>query len=733
MLPEDLQLKWSKLRAEFVLIEKIKINRWMDTFHTHSKFKYELHRFADSTEEAYAATTYLRVMKGDGSFSVHLVAAKTKVAPIKRIALPRLELCAAHLLVKLVNSIRTALKLSLQQIVLWTDSTVTLAWIRGHPIRWKTFVANKVTEIQESFPTDYWRHVPSGKNAADCASRGLMPSELIKFEMWWKGPEFLQQDESQWPMEKKRTEFVTDAELRKQIALSTHVLAEPNPILHQFEDLDRLSRITAYCMRVFNKENRPSSKVLSVNEVQQSLIFWIKHTQKIHFSDEIRKLSANKAINTHSSILSLRPFLDGHGIVRVGGRLGNAAMAYDRKHPILLPATGHLVKLVIHESHQRSLHGGCQLALNIVRQKYWIIHGRSAVRSYIKSCVRCARFATKPTSQLMADLPAARIQQSRIFIRIGLDYAGPYDLRTSGLRNAATIKGYIAIFVCFSTKAIHLECVTGLTTDAFLLAFKRFVSRRGKPSHCHSDQGTNFVGAVEELEKMFNMSTTVENEIIRHALLKDGVQWVFNPPSAPHFGGLWEAGVKSVKHHLRRSLGESKLTYEGMSTVLAQIEACLNSRPLYAVTADIDDVSALTPGHFIIGAPMVTLPEPNLLEINSNRLDHYQYLQRLYQSFWSRYHEDYLNTLQQRSKWREVETNLKIGDVVIIKEDNLPPAKWILGVILEAFPDKNGLVRTAKVKTATTCLMRPVQKLCRLPLHNEEDRSYSIKQSNLNK
>ncbi|XP_029177147.1 uncharacterized protein LOC114945202 [Nylanderia fulva] len=257
--------------------------------------------------------------------------------------------------------------------------------------------------------------------------------------------------------------------------------------------------------------------------------------------------------------------------------------------------------------HKQTLHGGPQLMLSVIRRKFWILGGRLPVRSFIHRCVTCTRQQAVTGLQQMGQLPASRATPCRPFYHTGVDYAGPLTLKTFRGRGAKTYKGYFVIFICFSTSAMHLEVATDYSTDGFIAAYKRFTGRRGICSTITSDCGTNLIGADFELRRLFKASTT-EWTHIASQLANDGVTWKFNPPSAPHFGGKWEAGVKSVKFHLRRVIGDTLLTYEEMNTLLIQIEAVLNSRPLSALSDDPTDVSALTPGHFLIGSPLYRSP-----------------------------------------------------------------------------------------------------------------------------
>ncbi|CAI6373869.1 unnamed protein product [Macrosiphum euphorbiae] len=312
----------------------------------------------------------------------------------------------------------------------------------------------------------------------------------------------------------------------------------------------------------------------------------------------------------------------------------------------------------------------------------------------------------------MAPLPRERVQCSRPFTYTGVDFAGPLIIR-SGIRGRSGTKAWVSIFVCFSTRAVHIEVVEDLTSKAFIAALRRFVARRGKPAELWSDNGTNFVRANKELTKY--------TQHLGSQLANEGITWRFNPPSAPHFGGLWEAAVKSAKHHLARTTGKAKLTLSELSTLLCQIEACLNSRPLIPMSSDPNDFTSLTPAHFLLGAPVTSFPEPDLNGEEPHAMRRWKFVQHLLQTFWKRWHMEYLPQLQVRGKWTSGSSNLAIDDLVIVKEDNLPPFKWHLARVIELHLGCDGNVRVVSIRNSSGKTMRrPVAKLCKLPIDSEE-------------
>jgi len=320
----------------------------------------------------------------------------------------------------------------------------------------------------------------------------------------------------------------------------------------------------------------------------------------------------------------------------------------------------------------------------------------------------------------MGELASARVQPSRPFLNTGVDYARPISLRIGTPHSKTIVKGYVAIFVCFATKAIHIEVVTSLTTEAFLAALRCFIARQGRPRTIHSDNGTNFQGAANELHAVYKMlHSTSQVATIQDFLAAEGREWNFIPPHAPHFGGLWEAAVKSMKYHLRRTLGSRVATYEELCTLLSEIEACLNSRPLCALSDDPSNPTCLSPGHFLIGEPLTQLPAIDLNNVKINRLSKWQTYQQQVQQFWQHWSGDYLQSLQQRYRWLKATPNLQPGDLVLMKEDNTTPLQWPTAVIQEIHPGKDGIVRVVTIKTPKGLFKRPTSKICPLPCVNE--------------
>src|SRR5215510_14174456 len=447
----------------------------------------------------------------------------------------------------------------------------------------------------------------------------------------------------------------------------------------------------------------------------------IKLIQQNSYAQELQDLTNLQEVSSTSSLKSLHPFVDKEGILRVGGRLQQSTLPYQSMHQIILPPNQHFTKLVVSSEHSRLLHAGPQLLIASLRETYWIPRIRNIVKTVIHQCLPCYRYKVQASQQLMSELPSLRVQPARPFLTTGVDYARPVSIRLGSPRSKQISKGYIAIFVCFVTKATHIELVTSMSTEAFLAALRRFTARRGKPSIIYSDNGTTFQGAANQLHDLHNiLNSPAQMATIQDHLTAEGCTWKFIPPRSPHHGGLWEAAVKSMKHHLRRILRSHIGTYEELNTLLSEIEACLNSRPLCTLSSDPHSSTYLSPGHFLIGNPLVQLPSTDLTDVNPNRLSRWQAYQQQLQTFWKRWSGDYLHELQQRQRWQKTTPNLQPGQVVLLKDDNTPPLQWPTARIIHTYPGVDGNIRVVTVKTAKGEFKRPITKICSLPHVNSE-------------
>ncbi|XP_044585982.1 uncharacterized protein LOC123266020 [Cotesia glomerata] len=713
-LPADLHSDWQKYCEQLPSLNLLSFPR---TVITADLKEIQLHGFSDASEKAYGACVYLRTVDHLGNIKVQLLCAKSRVAPIKTLTIPRLELRGAQLLSTLIKTVKTALDEEVN-IFYWTDSTIVLRWLQISPQQLKTVVAHRVAEIQTVTQVKSWRHVPTEHNPADLVSRGVLPAEFPSANLWKDGPSWLSQLESFWPShESPKIEEVQSElpEQRRPVCLVN--AARPFTTLTRFPTLERMIRGLAYCFRFVRKDF--PAKFLTVNELRHVETRVLRCVQSQAFPEDIKNLiSKDRKKSVSSNLLKLSPFLDQDGIMRVGGRLYLSNLPFDAKHPIILPKNNHVTDLFIMYFHKKHLHTGVQQTLYTIRRKYWIIDGRSQVYKNLKQCCNCFKASPPPTEYVMGKLPKARVNIANPFNQVGVDYCGPFLLKEKKFRNRVSIKAYVAVFVCLAVKAVHLELVTDLTSDGFLSALRRFISRRGLCQDIYSDNGTNFVGANNILKEFIkDIKTTEAQNKIQGYLSDKSIQWHFSPPHAPYVGGQWEAAVKSFKKHLGHVAGHDMLfTYEQFNTLIIEIEAILNSRPMTTISSDPTDPIPLTPGHFLIGDSLTNLRGYDYTATPDNRLSYWQHLQKVKQHFWNRWSKEYLNELTVRTKWEKAGPEIINGSIVLLREDNIPPAQWALGKIVECYPGSDGVVRTALVKTAKSSFGRNVKKLAILPI-----------------
>nr|CAA09069.1 polyprotein [Drosophila melanogaster] len=516
-VPNDLFQRWLNFLQSYSVFEQIRIPRWLSF---HPDFKVEHHGFCDASQKAYGAAIYVRGEVGS-AIMVQLLTAKTRVAPVKTVSLPRLELCGALLLSEMAAAIIPQMPTINSKLYCWTDSTIVLAWLSKPACQWTTFVANRETKIAQATKTENWSHVQSEHNPADLASRGVSLQDLADSQLWWHGPTWLQNPRNQWPTQVNAP--VTDLEKR---ALKVHLAKAPSEeLLARFSKLEKALRVLAYVYRFIQrcrKQTSPSDVHLLATEIAAAERFLISNTQRREFPVEYHCLSEKRPVPSSSAILSMNPFLDPQGLIRACGRVAaSESPQYNERHPVILPYNCLLSRLLAKFTHRTTLHGGNQLMVRLIRSKYWIPRIKNLMKAVVNSCKVCVIHKRRLQSQLMGVLPKERASFSRPFT-VSAWITPVRDIKNYTGRACVITKGYVLVFVCFSTKAIHLEPTSDLTTEKFLAAFSRFVSRRGCPRQVQSDNGKTFVGAATLLSRDFLQAV---KESVTNAYIHQEMQW----------------------------------------------------------------------------------------------------------------------------------------------------------------------------------------------------------------
>ncbi|XP_052445763.1 uncharacterized protein LOC127987458 [Carassius gibelio] len=724
-LKEELLTKWKAWLTDLRNLADVKIQRCYLPSTFKEVQRYELHHFSDASTSGYGECTYLRAISISGDVHCSLVMAKARVASSKVTTIPRLELSAAVVAVQTSDLLRKELDIANLEEYFWTDSKVVLGYINNDAKRFHIFVANRIQRIKQSTDTKQWRYVTSKENPADHASRGLTSEELISSN-WFTGPRFLWKDEL--PSDVKVGEIIdNDPELRKAQVHKTQAKEERSLLdrLQKFSDWTRVVKAIARLKRCSREVKGLSSRVneaTSIEERQDAELTVIRMVQQSAFCDEIQRLRQQKEIESSTNKLHrLNPFLDEHGILRVGGRLVHAALHPHVKHPAILPRHSHISTLLIRHYHEQVYHQGRGMTINELRSNgFWILGCSKAVSSYIYKCTRCRKLRRCTEEQRMANLPQERMETTPPFTYCGMDCFGPFYVK----EGRKELKRYGLLLTCMCSRAIHVEMLDDLSTDAFINALRAFIAIRGPVRQLRSDQGTNFVGARREFAEALK-------EINQERLKEFGCEFIMNTPSASHMGGIWERQIRTIRSVLTSILDQSaqRLDSASLRTFLYEVMAIVNSRPL--TTEHLNDPSGpqpLTPNHILTMKTSIILPPPGEFVKEDLYLHkRWRKVQYLANEFWSRWKKEYLLNLQHRQKWHKHRRNVKVNDIVILKDDTAPRSQWKLAKVTEVHSGTDGCVRTVKLLisdstldkkgkrvTKPTYLERPIQKIVTL-------------------
>ena len=708
-IPGHIALQWGEWLGELAAVAKFKIERCIKPT---GSVEFQLHHFGDASTRAYGSVSYLRATLSDGQFGTFLVMSRSRLAPMKELSIPRLELSAAALTVKMDSMLRRELGLKISHSVFWTDSMVVLGYIRNPMVRYHTFVANRVSAIHAGSEADQWRHVSSAVNPADMISRGMPIQELNQSSLWIHGPEFLREPAENWPGNQVDANAPSsdDPEVKKVFPVLLNANNDP---LDEFinhhsswlvvrKRVALLLRVKSWLrQKVAEKDGPDIQKPVTAAEFGAAEVALVQYVQRKEFPSYF-----GKDIPVKGSLSPLAPKMNADGLLVVGGRVSKGDLPEKMKHPVILPKDHHLTDLIVRDTHLQNGHVGREHVLSLVREKFWLIRGRLAVRRVLAKCVVCKKWDAKPATQLMGDLPKGRIEgSSPPFANVGIDFFGPIMVK----RGRSLQKRYGCLFTCMTVRAIHLEVSFSLDTDSFIHCLHRFMSRRGCPKQIFCDNGTNFVGAEGQLKELLGR---LDQGRIHAALVPKGVEWQFIPPSASHMGGAWERLVKSVKRVLNPMLSEQTLEDEGLATLMCIVESILNSRPLTRASEDPRDLEALTPNHLLLpGSCSYVYPDGEFCSQDQYVRRRWRQIQYYADVFWYRWLREYLPLLQTRPKWQVEQRNLQVNDLVLLVEET-PRSQWPLAKIIDIYPGEDGRVRKVKIRTRTTELVRPVTKLC---------------------
>ncbi|KAJ8345841.1 hypothetical protein SKAU_G00300340 [Synaphobranchus kaupii] len=605
-LTDELQPQWERWRSDMVNLDKLTIPRCYAPAGFGKIIKTELHHFSDASMKGYSQCTYLRLQNKEGDVHCALVIGKSCVSPTKITTIPRLELSAAVVSVKISDMLKEELGFPDAKEVFWTDSKVVLGYINNEARRFHTFVANRLQKIHLSTTPQQWKYVPTDENPADHASRGLTARELSS-SIWFTGPQFLWKKEIVLPEDGIPELTIGDPEVRSAQAIKTKT-TEQVSIVDRLSKLSSWSRATRAIARILRRISKNRSNCLTtVTERENAERVIIRSLQEQVYEDELQLIRKGVPLPSHNELYRLDAFLDEDGVLKVGGRLCNSSLSNLLKHPAIIPKHHHISKMIIACCHENVKHQGKGLTINEIRSNgYWIPGINRAVATHIRQCMSCRRHRKPTEEQRMADLPPERVDPSPPFTYCGMDCFGPFLVRQGRKVN----KRYGLLFTCFSSHAIHIEMLDDMTTDAFINGLRCFIAIRGAVRQIKSDQGSNFIGAKNELKETLK---EVDAERLVSFLSEKQCDFCMNAPHSSHVGSVWERQIRTVRSILKSTidLSSGRLDDASLRAFLYEAMAIVNSRPL--TTDNLNDPNSLdplTPNHLLTMKSIRALPPP---------------------------------------------------------------------------------------------------------------------------
>ena len=706
-VPEDLSKRWNQWIKGLKNCDHITIPRYVAD---NGINEFIIHGFADASKLAICAAVYVSVKNSDGTASQNLLVSKSRIAP-KDTSIPRLELFAAHMLAKLVSHVKGALSTyPIQECHMWSDSMTVLYWLASKGT-WSVYVRNRVRAIQD-LGKWVWHHVPTKENPSDLGTRGIPPAKLDKF--WLKGPDWLINEEF-WPHQPEitQTEEAVNEIIPKQtektlLATANEVNTEQqewtNGILQKY-GYWKLCRITAW-MKRFTDNCRLEHKLcgpLSADEITTAENAWIKMAQEIQ--DKTCSFDLKQ---------------DQTGVWRCEGRVPGYNPIYISRHQLLATR-------IVEHYHRLTLHGGVQATMAALRQKYWIPRLRQMVKSVCHKCNSCRKRRAKGMPALkMASLPTFRVEFTDPFATTGVDYAGPFYCKSS---NKETMKVYVLLFTCASTRAVHLKACKDMTTTEFKRSLKEFVARRGKPQRIVSDNAKTFIAAKKWLNSL------KQDEDVGNYLASQSINWTFNMSRAPWWGGFFERLVGMMKSALAKAIGKAFLTLPEFEETLLDVECFMNNRPLTYLGEDFER-PAITPNTLLRGQPATNLgeqmPSSDEQTVVARRV---KYMNRCRLQLRKRFIEEYLKALEERKRPAgSAQIYVPNGSVVLIKDTLKQKSQWRIGRVEGRITGRDGITRGYKIRTGTGYIVeRPVQLISNLEIGGEivnEDQDLSSNRLN---
>ena len=743
----EVDKKWMEWRKDVLLLNEIEVRRCYRSEKMKRVVSTSLHCFSDASFVGYGVAIYLRMVDEEGNVEVTLVMGKSRVSPLKPTTVPRLELTAATVSAKIAALVMEELRMKLIEIFFWVDNKIVLGYILNQTRRFRIFVANRVRVIDERMKEmgegveKKWRYVETKENPADYASRGISPTETEKVDVWFNGPKFLREADESW-RDAKPEVVVLEGDSEVMVEKKVHAIKVPqteqgvsawSSILDVLEkrisSWYRMKRVMVWVDRFINrcrkkgleKDSEPSA--MELENAERKIVILV---QARCFESEMEAIQnaqkeKMKKKERKGRLWKLNPFVDQYGVLRVGGRLSQAQEDPSFCFPIIFPKRTTFTKRLIEWHHKQIEHRGKHTTVCRLREYgFWIVNASKEVGAVVFRCVRCKWLRGRFEQQMMANLPFSRTTTEPPFTYCGVDVFGPMQVK----QGRKVLKRYGVLFTCFSLRAVHIELASSLETDSFIQALRRFIARRGSVREIRCDNGTNFVGAGNELKAAWQ---EMDHKRINAFMTEQGgdwINWERNTPYASNMGGVWERQIRTVKNILSSLVKSTPraLDEEMMRTFLAEAEAIVNSRPLTIEKLHDPESTPLSPSQILTMKSRLVSPPPGVFQKEDVYCrKRWRVVQSLAESFWSRWRKEYLQLLQSRQKWTEARRNLKPDDVVLLKEEGVRRGHWPMARVTEVHKSGDGLVRSVFLRVGDTILKRPVNKTVLLVAATEEE------------
>ena len=742
ILPDELQQQYNQIAKEVEAASAFVTSRYLGFDKTSPV---EMHVFCDACPTTATGCCVFFVQNE----KVRFIGSKVKLSSSKHArTVPQWELIAMVIGARLGAAIREMFSKDFPSIssYYWTDSTICLHWLFSTK-QLPVFIRNRTTEILRLTDLSSWSHVSSANNPADILSRGCSADELLQSALWERGPPWLT-DHSLWP--RWSPESLAEDDIVSATAVDSHAQATQSHTgslqdlieISRFQSYERVLRTFSYVLRFISnlkhasgrsRESRQGPSVIDLAipvstaaEISQAEVTILRAHQIQHFRQEREYLLKEQTRPTCQHfkprpqlVRQLNLKLNPDGLLVAPSRLENAMLEQDTREPILITKKSQFTTLLVRSVHERQLHAGVRDTVVALRKRFWLPSARSEITRVLKQCVTC-RYQKGGAYKLPPSppLPDFRLNMVQPFSTVGIDFTGHLMVKNGN----KTEKCYVCLFTCSTTRNVNLEIVDDMTADQFLLAFRRHCAVYGTPSLILCDNAKTFQKADEEIQKLFQV---IEVQTVQHHFAQKRVQMRHIPAKSPHWGGMYERLIGVVKMSIKKVLRRALISLPELQTLIKEVQAVVNDRPITFVYHDVNDPEPLTPSKLLYGFSVTALPHPVVdpEELEDEDFNEHDQLNKalkrrslLFQHFVQRFKSEYLASLRERhvyqsKKQGSQEEIIKVGDVVLMHAENVPRSSWKLAIVKKLLRGSDGLVRAAEIKTNSGVTNRSIHLL----------------------